>query len=69
MKFKNFTCRIPNLHPDTSPPVIKLRGRSLLPYCHFELKESDYITGRRRNPELPGPGGAPPGTMLNPNNY
>ena len=25
-----------------------------------------YITGGRRNPELPGAGGAPPGTMLNP---
>ncbi|CAB3998552.1 Hypothetical predicted protein [Paramuricea clavata] len=58
---------IPNLHPDSSPPEIKLKGRSLLPYCHFELDESDYITGGRRNPELPGPGGAPPGTMLNPN--
>ena len=58
---------IPNLHPDSVPPDVKLKGRSLLPYCHFELEESDYISGGRRNPELPGPGGAPPGTMLNPN--
>lgn len=44
-----------------------MKGRSLLPFCHFELEESDYITGGRRNPELRGPWGAAPGTMLNPN--
>lgn len=65
LNFYNF--RIPNLHPEAIPPEVKLRGRSLLPYCHFELEESDYISGGRRNPELPGPGGAPPGTTLNPN--
>jgi hydrocephalus-inducing protein len=30
----------------------------LRPWCHFELPESDYITGGRRNPEQPGPSGA-----------
>ena len=38
-----------------------------MPYCHFELVDSDYITSARRNPELRGPGGAPPGTTLDPN--
>ncbi len=38
-----------------------------MPYCHFELEDSDYITGARRNPELCGPGGAPPGATLDPN--
>jgi hypothetical protein len=28
------------------------------PWCHFELPESDYISGGRRNPELPGPSGS-----------
>ena len=59
--------RVPNLHPDATAPVISLKGRSLLPYCHFELDHSDYITGGRRNPELPGPEGAHPGIMLSPN--
>lgn len=34
-----------------------MKGRSLLPYCHFELEDSDYITANRRNPELRGPKG------------
>lgn len=55
-----------NLPPDTSGFSIPLRGRSLLPYCHFELEESDYVSGGRRNPELKGPGGAPPGSTLDP---
>ena len=38
-----------------------------MPYCHFELEDSDYVTGSRRNPELRGPGGSPPGATLDPN--
>ena len=38
-----------------------------MPYCHFELEDSDYITSARRNPEMKGPGGAPAGTTLDPN--
>ena len=38
-----------------------------MPYCHFELEDSDYITSARRNPEMRGPGGAPPGSTLDPN--
>ncbi|XP_033625714.1 hydrocephalus-inducing protein homolog [Asterias rubens] len=60
-------CRVPNLEEGKQGPVISLRGRSLMPYCHFELEDSDYVTGSRRNPELRGPGGSPPGATLDPN--
>ncbi|XP_070194710.1 hydrocephalus-inducing protein homolog isoform X4 [Littorina saxatilis] len=60
-------CSIPNLEKDTMGPVIYVRARSLMPFCHFELQDSDYITGARRNPELRGPNGAPPGFTLDPN--
>ncbi|CAM4581517.1 unnamed protein product [Leuciscus chuanchicus] len=43
-------CSIPNLKDEQSP-VIAVSGRSLLPYCHFHLKDSDYLTGNRRIPE------------------
>ena len=59
--------RIPNLEPDKQGPVLALKARSLLPYCHFELEDSDYIRSARRNPELRGPHGAPAGTTLDPN--
>ena len=29
-----------------------MRGRSILPFCHFELEESDYLTGGRRRVDL-----------------
>ena len=54
---------IPNLEPGKQGPVIGLKAKSLMPYCHFELVDSDYIRSARRNPELRGPGGAPPGTL------
>nr|XP_006823299.1 PREDICTED: hydrocephalus-inducing protein homolog [Saccoglossus kowalevskii] len=60
-------CRIHNLEEGKQGPVILVRGRSLMPYCHFELEDSDYITGARRNPALPGPKGAPPGSTLDAN--
>ncbi|KAK6174452.1 hypothetical protein SNE40_017727 [Patella caerulea] len=59
-------CSIPNLK-DEEGPAIGVSGKSLMPYCHFELTDSDYITGARRNPELRGPGGAPPGSTLDMN--
>ncbi|ELK36190.1 Hydrocephalus-inducing protein like protein [Myotis davidii] len=52
-------CQIPNLLPGEQGPVISAKGRSFLPICHFELKESDYITGHRHNLDLRGPGGGP----------
>ena len=30
-------------------PVISVRGCSLLPFCHFELEDSDYLSANRRN--------------------
>lgn len=60
-------CTIPNLEEGKQGPVVALKAKSLLPYCHFELNDSDYISGARRNPEMRGPGGAPPGTTLDAN--
>nr|XP_056718300.1 hydrocephalus-inducing protein homolog [Euleptes europaea] len=50
-------CSISNLKLDEEGPVVSVKGKSLLPYCHFELEESDYITANRRHPDLRGPGG------------
>ncbi|XP_026221932.1 hydrocephalus-inducing protein homolog [Anabas testudineus] len=47
-------CRIPNLQDGDQAPCILVCGRSLLPHCHFDLEESDYISGNRRNPEFRG---------------
>ena len=46
--------------------MIALHGKSLLPWCHFELKESPYIKDKR-NPELRGPNGAAAGSKLDSN--
>ena len=35
-----------------------------MPFCHFELEQSDYISGNRRKPDLKGPRGSPPGVSL-----
>ncbi|XP_067158936.1 hydrocephalus-inducing protein homolog [Apteryx mantelli] len=56
-------CNIPNLKPNQKGPEVIVRGKSLLPHCHFELEDSDYITANRRNPDLRGP----KGTTLDPN--
>ncbi|XP_062442830.1 hydrocephalus-inducing protein homolog [Rhea pennata] len=50
-------CSIPNLKPNQKGPEVVVRGKSLLPHCHFELEDSDYITANRRNPDLRGPKG------------
>ncbi|CAH7062215.1 Hydin [Phodopus roborovskii] len=52
-------CQIPNLPSGEQGPILLTKGRSVLPFCHFDLKESDYISGHRRNPELRGPGSGP----------
>ncbi|NXS73554.1 HYDIN protein, partial [Pandion haliaetus] len=51
-------CSIPNLKPNQRSPEVVVKGRSLMPNCHFELEDSDYITTKRHNPELQGPKGA-----------
>ncbi|OCT82470.1 hypothetical protein XELAEV_18025000mg [Xenopus laevis] len=60
------TCSIPNLGMNQQAPVLIVKGRSILPFCHFQLEDSDYISKGRRNPELQGPHGAPSGTTLDP---
>ncbi|XP_046781642.1 hydrocephalus-inducing protein homolog isoform X3 [Gallus gallus] len=58
-KFKSYmVCSIPNLKPNQKGPEVVVKGKSLMPYCHFELEDSDYITAKRRKPELPEPRGA-----------
>ncbi|KAF7656194.1 hypothetical protein LDENG_00045050 [Lucifuga dentata] len=47
-------CSIPNLQHGNQPPCIPVTGRSLLPHCHFDLDDSDYITGNHCNPEFRG---------------
>jgi hydrocephalus-inducing protein len=59
-------CNIPNTEDGKVGAMIAVKGRGLLPYCHFELEESDYITSGRRNPDLPGPAGAASGLGLDP---
>ncbi|KAM7396206.1 hypothetical protein PAMP_019263 [Pampus punctatissimus] len=48
-------CSVPNLQDGDQAPCISLCGRSLLPHCHFDLEDSDYISGNRRNPEFMDP--------------
>jgi len=48
---------IANLKPNQKGPEVVVKGRSLMPACHFEQEDSDYITAQRRNPELQGPKG------------
>ncbi|XP_074783220.1 hydrocephalus-inducing protein homolog isoform X2 [Athene noctua] len=47
-------CSIPNLRPNQKGPEVAVKGRSLMPLCHFELEDSDYITAKRHIPELQG---------------
>ncbi|XP_044515296.1 hydrocephalus-inducing protein homolog [Gracilinanus agilis] len=55
----NICCQMPNLFPGDQGLTITVKGRSRLPFCHFDLKESDYISSHRRNPDFGGPQGGP----------
>ena len=57
---------IPNADPSLLEPAIKLRGRSLMPYCHFELEDSDYLTTSRRG-DKQEQNSAQPGQTIDPN--
>ncbi|KAM8849594.1 hydrocephalus-inducing protein homolog isoform 2-T2 [Spinachia spinachia] len=46
--------RIPNLQDGDEAPCVSVSGRSLLPHCHFQMDDSDYISGNRRNPDFRG---------------
>lgn len=50
-----FSFSIPNLQEGDQAPCIPVYGRSLLPHCHFDLEDSDYISRICCNPELRGP--------------
>jgi hydrocephalus-inducing protein len=45
------TCHIPHLDAACVPLVRHLNGRVLRPLCHFELSESDYLSGEARGME------------------
>lgn len=47
--------------------MVTVQGRVLMPCCHFELEESDYLTSGRRSATQKGPFGAGAGTALEPN--
>ncbi|NXI34967.1 HYDIN protein, partial [Galbula dea] len=59
MLCRSFLPSIPNLKPDQKGPEVALKGRSLMSKYHFELEDSDYISARRCNPQLQGPGRTP----------
>ncbi|KAI4504415.1 hypothetical protein M0802_000886 [Mischocyttarus mexicanus] len=48
-------CKIENLNPKLTELVIPIKARSVLPYCHFDVPESDYIISGKRDQKLPGP--------------
>lgn len=48
-------CSIQNLQDGKQALCISVCGRSLLPQFHFDLEDSDYISGNRRNSEFSGP--------------
>nr|XP_012627881.1 hydrocephalus-inducing protein homolog isoform X3 [Microcebus murinus] len=50
----NLFCQIPNLPPGEQGPILVAKGRSSLPICHFDLKDSDYLSGHPHNAELRG---------------
>ncbi|XP_011501682.1 PREDICTED: hydrocephalus-inducing protein homolog [Ceratosolen solmsi marchali] len=50
-------CKMENLNPTTQSLNIVINATSLLPYCHFEIQESDYLTSGRRDDKLPFPSG------------
>ena len=62
------TCHIPHLDASCEPFARPLGGRVLRPWAHFELPDSDYLSGGRRSPDMPGPSGAieplDPGTRV-----
>lgn len=48
----SFVFSIPNLETGKAGPIVAVRARSILPFCHFELEESDYLTSGRRRIDL-----------------
>ncbi len=48
---------MPGLDASVPPLRVRMDGRVLRPWCHFDLVESDYLAAGRRDPGLPGPSG------------
>ncbi|XP_063234801.1 hydrocephalus-inducing protein-like [Bacillus rossius redtenbacheri] len=48
-------CLIPGSDPGQGRVQVALCGRGLMPYCHLEVEQSDYLSGGRRDPALPSP--------------
>ncbi|EFN85832.1 Hydrocephalus-inducing protein [Harpegnathos saltator] len=48
-------CKVENPDPRLNELAIPIAGRSLLPYCHFDVPESNYPSDGRRDAKLPGP--------------
>lgn len=44
--------------------TITLTGLAEQPFVHFDLHNSDYLTGNRRDPDLPGPAGLDESQLL-----
>ena len=38
---------IPHLDSSCAPLEVGVSGKALMPYCHFELEPSDYLTTRK----------------------
>ncbi|XP_066585112.1 hydrocephalus-inducing protein homolog [Prorops nasuta] len=49
------TCKIENLDPDLPKLVISATAKGLLPFCHFDIPDSDYLTNNRRSSTMSGP--------------
>ncbi|KAL0273824.1 UNVERIFIED_CONTAM: hypothetical protein PYX00_006405 [Menopon gallinae] len=58
--------KVDNTHPEQVLPEILVSARSIMPYCHFDLPESDYLQSGRRDYSRPGPIGSGPGMPLDP---
>ncbi|KAJ8683417.1 hypothetical protein QAD02_019209 [Eretmocerus hayati] len=53
----NLCCKMENLDSERNPLQISVTAKSLLPYCHFDVENSDYLSSGRRDDRLPGPPG------------
>ncbi|OON17774.1 hypothetical protein X801_06385, partial [Opisthorchis viverrini] len=53
-------------HGENTGPMVQLEGIAEQPFIHFDLCESNYLLGGRRNPDRPGPAGQPLGGPLDP---
>lgn len=48
-------CSFENLPPGQDPLELRISGRGLPVFCHFDIEENDYLTSDRKNPDLTWP--------------